>query len=102
MDKHVEVADKHHITANKKGQVEIKNCDNTGDNFIVTLHNVLLAPDLCDRLFSIVLLMNSEHTFLFHTGFCTVYFGNKDKNGVTLPHDAQRKYAFLGVVSVFN
>ena len=26
-------------------------CNNNGDPFIATLHNVLLAPDLCDRLF---------------------------------------------------
>ena len=42
--------------------------------------------------------MNLGHICLFQTGFCTVYFGNKDKNGVTLPHDAQRKYAFLGEI----
>ena len=70
-------------------------CDNNGDYFIATLHNVLLAPDLCDRLFSINMLMNSGHTCLFHKGFCTVYLGPKEKNAVTLPHSAQRKYKFL-------
>ena len=40
--------------------------------------------------------MNSGHTFLFHKGFCTVYFGAKEKNTVKLPHIAQRKPAFLG------
>ena len=51
MDKHVEVADKHHITDNKKGQVKIKVCDNNGYTFIATLHNVILATYICDRVF---------------------------------------------------
>ena len=36
--------------------------------------------------------------FLFHKGFCTVYFGGKDKNVVTLPHSPQRKHAFWGEI----
>ena len=71
-------------------------CDNDGDPFIATLHNVLLAPDICDRLFSIIALINLGHTCLFHKGFCMVYFGAKEKNAVTLPHSAQRKHAFWG------
>ena len=71
-DKHIEVADGHHVTAKQKGQVQIKMCDNNGDAFIATLHNVLLAPDLCDRLFSIITLMNLVHICLFHKDFCTV------------------------------
>ena len=70
-------------------------CDDNGDTFIATLHNVLLVPDLCYGLFSIIALINSGHTFLFHKGFCTVYFGAKENNAVTLPHSAQRKHAFL-------
>ena len=97
-DKYIEVADGHHVTANKKGQVEIKNCDNTGDNFIVTLHNVLLAPDICDGLFSIITLMTSGHTCLFYKEFCTVYFGERQKNAVTLPHSSQRKHEFWGEI----
>ena len=54
-------------------------CNNNGDTFIATLHRVLLEPDLCNRLFSIITLMNYGHTCLFHKGFFTVYFGNKDK-----------------------
>ena len=50
-DKHIEVADGHHVTAKKSGQVRIKMCDNHRDPFIAKSHNVLLAPDLCDRLF---------------------------------------------------
>ena len=64
MDKHIEVMDGHHITAKQKGQVRIKMCDVNGDPFITTLHNILLTPVLCDRLFSIIMLMNLGHTCL--------------------------------------
>ena len=74
-------------------------CNDNGKPFIATLHNVLLAPDLCDRLFSIITLMNSGHTCLFHKGFFTVYFGAKENNAVTFPHSAQRKHAFLGKIT---
>ena len=72
-DKYIEVADGHHVTAKQKGQVRIQMCDDNGITFIATLYNVLLAPDLCDRLFSIITLMNAGHTCLFHKVFCTVY-----------------------------
>ena len=49
--KHIEVVDGHHVTVKQKGQVRIKMCNKKGDPFIATLHNVLLAPDLCNRLF---------------------------------------------------
>ena len=71
-DKYIEVADGHHVTEKQKGQVRIQMCNDNGKNFIATLYNVLLAPDLCDRLFSIIRLINSGHTCLFHKGFCTV------------------------------
>ena len=71
-DKNIEVADRHHVTEKQKGQVGIKMCDDNGDNFIATLHNVLLTPDLCDRLFSITKLMNLGNTCLFQKGFLTV------------------------------
>ena len=45
-------------TLRKKGQVQIKMCDNKGYTFMATLHNVLLAPDVCDMLFNIITLMN--------------------------------------------
>ena len=73
-------------------------CNDHGDTFIATLHNVILAPDLCDRLFSIITLMNLGHTYLFHKGFCTVYFGAKENNAVTFPHSAQIKHAFIGKI----
>ena len=69
--------------------------DDNGETFIAFLYNVLLAPDLCDRLFSIITLMNAGQTCLFHKGFCTVYFGAKEDNAVTLPHNAERKHAFM-------
>ena len=72
-DKHIEVADGHLVTAKQKGQVRIKMCDNNRYPFIATLHNVFLAPELCDRLFSIITLINSGHTCLFCKG-CFVLF----------------------------
>ena len=73
-------------------------CNDHGDPFIANLHIVILAPDLCDRLFFIITLMNSVHTCLLHKGFCTVSFGEKYKNAVTLQHSAQRKHEFLGEI----
>ena len=96
LEKYIEVAEGHRVTAKQKCQLGIKMCGDNGNPFIATLHNVLLEPDLCDRLFPIIALMNSGHNFLFHKGFCTVYFGERENNAVTLPHSAQRKHAFLG------
>ena len=48
------------------------------------------------RFFLTITLMNSRHTCLFQKGFCTVYFGAKEKNAVTLPHSVQMKHEFLG------
>ena len=93
--KYIEVLERHHIMVKQKVPVRIKMCDDNVNPFTATIHNVLLAPDLCDRLFSIITLMNSGHIFLFHKGFCTVYFGAKENNAVTLPHSKQRKHAFL-------
>ena len=42
--------------------------------------------------------MTAGHTCLFQLGFCTVYFGAKEANTVTLPHSAQRKHAFSGKI----
>ena len=69
-------------------------CENNVKKFIATLYNVLLAPELCEGLFSIITLMNSGHIFLFHKGFCTVYFKADKRNAVTLPHSAQSKHDF--------
>ena len=73
-------------------------CDDNIKTLIATLYNVLLAPDLWDWLFSIIILMSAGHTCLFHKWFCTVYFGAKEKKIVKLPHSAQRKHAFLGKI----
>ena len=89
-DKFIEVADGHHVTAKQKGSVQIQMCDDNGKTFMATLYNILLALDLCDRTFSIITLMKSGHTCLFHKGFCMVYFGAEKKNAVTLLHSAQR------------
>ena len=94
MDKYIEVADGHNVTTKQKGQVRIQMCDNNGKKLIATLYNVLLAPDLCDRLFLIITLMNARHTCIFCIGFCTMYFGADKRNAVTLTHIAQRKHAF--------
>ena len=34
----------------------------------------------------------------FQKGFCTVYFGAKEKNTVTLTYSAQKKHTFLGKI----
>ena len=68
-DKYIEVSDKHHITEKPKGQVRIQMFDDNGKTFIATLYNILLAPDLCNRLFSIIELMNAGNNCLFHKGF---------------------------------
>ena len=44
-------------------------CHNNGHHFIATLHLVILAPDLCDRLFSIITLTNSGFTCFYTKGF---------------------------------
>ena len=72
--------------------------DNNRKTFIATLYNVLLSPGICDRLFSIIPLINAGYTCLFHKGLCTVYFGAEKKNEVTLPHSAQSKHAFIGKI----
>ena len=44
-DKYIEFADGHHVTVKQKGQVQIQMCDDNRKFFIITFHNVLLAPD---------------------------------------------------------
>ena len=82
-EKFIEVADGHHVTAKQNNSLRIQTCDNNGKKFIATLYNVLLAPDLYDRLFSIITLTNAGHTCLFHKYFFTVYLGAKENNAVT-------------------
>ena len=101
-DKSIEVADGHHVNVKQKGSVSIQMCKDNGKIFVATLYNVLLAPDLCDRLFSIITLMNSGQRCLFHKGFCTVYFGAQEDNAVKLPHSALRKHAFSGKIMMYQ
>ena len=54
-------------------------CDDNGDPFISTFHSVLLEPDLCDKLFAIIKLINLGHTCLFYKEFYNVYFGAREK-----------------------
>ena len=75
--KHIEVAHGNDVREKQKGQVRINICNDNGDPIIATLNNVILAPDLCDRLFSIITLIYLGDTCLFHKGFCTVYFRAK-------------------------
>ena len=77
--KNIEVADGNHITAKQRGQVRIKMCKNNGDPLTATLHNVLLAPDLCNGLFSIVTLITLGYTFLFHKCFARCTLEKKKK-----------------------
>ena len=72
-------------------------CDDNGKKFVATLYNVLLAQDLCDRLFSMITLIIAGHMCLFHKGFCTVNFKAKEDNAVTLPHSEQRKHDARGI-----
>ena len=71
-------------------------CDDNKKKFIATLYNVLLAPDLCDRLFSIISLMNAGNICHFHKRFCSVYFGEEKDKSVTLPHSAVRNTILQG------
>ena len=70
-------------------------CGNNKDPFISNLHSLALVQDLCDELYSIIILMSFVHICLFCKGFCTVYFRYKKKNVVTLPHSAQSKHSFI-------
>ena len=72
MDKHIEVADRHHVIATKKGHLQKKMCNDNRNLFIATLHSVVLAQDKWDRFFSIITFMNSGHSCLFHKGLFTV------------------------------
>ena len=43
-DKYIEVLYGHCVTGKKKGQVQIKMCDDNGNYFIATLHSILVSP----------------------------------------------------------
>ena len=69
-------------------------CDYNANPFITTLNNIILAPDLCDELLSILTLMNS--VCLFQKVCCTVYFGEKEKKCSYITTYCTKEYAFLG------
>ena len=54
IDKHIEVSDGHYFMEKQKVQVRIKVYNDNRYTLNSALYNVLFAPDLCDRLFSII------------------------------------------------
>ena len=53
-NKNIQVADRHYVTTKQKGKARIKIYNDNRDILIARLHNILLAPDLCDRLFPLL------------------------------------------------
>ena len=94
-DDYILVADGHHVKAKQKGQVRIKMCGQNGNTFITTLHNVIFAPDLCNRLFSFITLINfCTYLIISQRVLYSVLFSQREKCR-TLPHIAERKHDFL-------
>ena len=93
-DKYIEVVDGRH--GKSKREIQIKLCDDNEDIFIATLNNVLLSLDICDRLFPIITLIHSGHRCLFHKGFCTMYFSDKEKMRLIYHIVHKKKHAFRG------
>ena len=56
-DKYIEVANGD-FSQLKTGEFQIKNCDDNGKPLISTLYVLLSSPDFCDKLFSIIVLIN--------------------------------------------
>ena len=65
-DKYIKVADGYFYTEKQTGNFQIEMHDANGKHFIDMLYNVLLVPDLCYWLFSIITLKNSVLTCIFH------------------------------------
>ena len=61
-NKYIEAANGDLVKTKQTGEVQIKMLDDNGKPFIAMLYYILFAPDLCNRLFSIITLMNLEHT----------------------------------------
>ena len=72
--KYIGVEGGNYVTSKQKGQVQIRMCNDNRNPFIATLHNVLLAPDLCDGLFSNLMLMIWDILIYFASGLsrCTL------------------------------
>ena len=54
-------------------------CDNNGNTFIAKLHNVLLVPDLCNKIISIIMSINPGYTCLFQKRFIQCNLATKRK-----------------------
>ena len=80
-DKFIEVVDGHHVTTNQKVTVGIQMCDDNGNTIVATLYNVLLASDLCDRLFSIITLMNAGYNFFSKRVLHGILLSREEKCG---------------------
>ena len=73
---YIEFVDGYFVTAKQTWEVQMKMRDDNGKHFIFTLYNVLFTLDLCNKLFSIIELMNLGNTWLFHKGVFTVFFSD--------------------------
>ena len=94
-DKYIEVSYGNFVTDKQTVQVQIKMCYYYGRPFTATVYNIILAPNLCDQLFSMIMLINLVHTWLFRKVFGTVFFSDNEQKSVTLTHRTQRKHALL-------
>ena len=59
---------------------------------LVTWHQIFRILYL---LFSIIMLTNLEHSFLYHKEVCTIFYSDNEQNAVKLLHSAQQYYEFL-------
>ena len=53
-DKYTKVPDENFFAAKQTGKFQIEICDRNGKPFIALLYNMILVPDLCDRLFPLL------------------------------------------------
>ena len=89
---YIKVPDGHIIIEKQTEKFQIEMRDYNGKPFIAMLYSVLLVPDLCDQIFSIIKLMNSGHTCLSCKRFCAIFFSNNKQNVVTLLNSAKRSH----------
>ena len=68
-DKYIEVVEGYFFKLTQTGEVQIKIRGDNGKPYIAMLYNLLFAPDLCDWLFSIIMLIDSRDTYLYQKGF---------------------------------
>ena len=82
--KYIEVEYGNYVTTKQTGQVQTSMHNDNGEPFITTLYKVLFDQDLCDKLISIIKLMNLVHTWIFHKRFYT--FFSVTTNRTQLPY----------------